>query len=874
VLRVTLKGLLAYRARLVLSAVAVVIGVALVAGTLMLTDAVGRSVRSFTARAHGGVDVVVRNADDARAGPPQAIDPRLAAAIRAVPGVGAAAGVVVGEKLQMVGRDGEPIRHRRAVNLVASWPDDPALAGGYTLRQGRPPANGDEVVLDAATAVREGWRLGDTLGVVGADGGVHRFRMVGVTGFAGRDSPASQLDSFDTPTVAVLQTAAAQRLLGRGEAVDEVDLRGVPGVGAEVLRERVARVLPPGRLEAVTAAALAARQADQVQGYLYGLSAVLLVFAAVALLVGGFIIWNTFAVLVASRARQIALLRLLGATRRQVLVSVLGEAAVVGLVAAAAGVAAGAGAAVGLKALLRGLGNTIPPAGLVLAPRTVLVGLGVGALVTMAATLVPARRASRVAPLLAIREAASSPARPAGRLQTIIGLAVAAAGAAAIAAGLAVRTRGTVVAGLGAFALLVGLIALGPVLAPLLGRVVGLPLTLLAGLVGRLARDNVLRNPRRSAATMGALAVGLTLAAGTGVLAASATRSVHAGIQAASNADLYLEGGLSRTAVARLAALPEVGAALAVDTAHVRIGGARVGVDGIDPVAAEQVLNLGIRSGSVQALGRPGGGVLVSARLARDHGWQLGSVVPVGFTEVGATRRLPLVGVFSADRLFGSEVILPISLVGRYFPLNHGMADLVLVRAAPSVSAGALRAAVQQVLAPHPDVTVHDRAAYQRERAGDLGDLGGMLGLLTALVLLAVGIATLGIAGRGHVSQRAGQVQPQEQQRQDEEEHGERVGRGVDADVAVVPVAQDHGAGQVGQWQRQQPHQSRKESDGPLPQFLAHVRSSVDRRRWPRFQAHDNCVIRAGHDHLSTALYVEVAAVVPALRFERRPVRV
>src|SRR5262245_49875216 len=143
------------------------IGVALVAGTLMLTDAVGRSVRHLTASAQSGVDVVVRNADDAKAGPPQAISPHLAATIRAVPGVGAAAGVVAAEKLQMVGRNGQPIRHRRAVNLVTSWPDDPALASSYTLRQGRPPAAGSEVVLDAATAGTGGWRLGDTLGIVG-----------------------------------------------------------------------------------------------------------------------------------------------------------------------------------------------------------------------------------------------------------------------------------------------------------------------------------------------------------------------------------------------------------------------------------------------------------------------------------------------------------------------------------------------------------------------------------------------------------------------------------------------------------------------------------------------------------------------------------
>jgi putative ABC transport system permease protein len=746
VLKVTLKGLLAARARLALTVVAVTVGVALVAGTLMLTDAVGRSVRSITAREHGAVDVVVRSADDATAGGPVAIGPRLAATIRAVPGVGGAAGVVLGEKLEMVGRAGRPIRHRRAVNLVASWPDDPALAGAYTLRQGRPPSAGDEVVLDAATAVAGRWRLGDTLGIVGADGAVRRFRVVGVTGFAGRASPASQLDSFDTPTVAVLQTAAAQRLLGRGDAVDEVDLRAVPGVSPEALRDRVARVLPGGRLEAVTASALAARQADQVQGYVDGLGAALLVFGAVALLVAACMIWNTFMVLVASRTRQVALLRLLGATRRQVLGSVLAEAVVVGLVAAAAGVAAGAGAAVGLEALLRALGDTLPPGGLLLAPRTVLVGLGVGGLVTVVAALAPARRASQVPPLQAIRSAASSPSRPAGRLPTMIGLAVVAAGTATIAAGLALHAGNSVVAGLGALGLLAGLIALGPALAPLLGRVVGLPLTRVAGFAARLARDNVVRNPRRSAATMGALAIGLTLAAGTGVLAASATRSVHDGIQAGSTADLYLEGGLPLTAVSRLAELSEVDAALPVDTGHVRVMGERVGMDGVEPAAAERLLDLGLRAGSVRALGRAGGGVLVSERLAGEHGWRLGSLVPVGFTEVGATRQLRVVGIFAADRLFGSEVILPLSTVERYFPLSRGVADLVLVRATSGSSPATLRAAVQRVIAAQPQVTVRDRAAYQRERAGDLGDLGGALGLLTALVLLAVGVAALGIA--------------------------------------------------------------------------------------------------------------------------------
>jgi putative ABC transport system permease protein len=404
------------------------------------------------------------------------------------------------------------------------------------------------------------------------------------------------------------------------------------------------------------------------------LRAALLAFAAVALLVGSFIIWNTFSVLVAGRTREIALLRLLGVTRRQVLGSVLLEATVLGLVAAAAGVAVGVGAALGLEALLRGLGDTLPPAGPALTPRTVLAGLAVGALVTVAAALAPARRASRVASLEAIREATPSAPLPAARTRTAVGVGLAALGTAGIVASLLAPTW-TTLSGLGALAALLGVMTLGPVLALPVARAVGAPVARLAGIAGRLARHNVLGTPRRSAAMIGALIIGLVLAAGTSVLAASASRSVRAGIQAGSHADLYLQGALPRAAVARLQALPEVGAALPVETGHVRIGDARVGIDGIDPAPAARILDLHLRAGSLQALDRPGGAVLISARLAAENGWRVGSLVPVGFSEAGVTRRLPVAGIFTRDPLFGNDLVLPIDLVDRYFPLGRGQAD-------------------------------------------------------------------------------------------------------------------------------------------------------------------------------------------------------
>jgi putative ABC transport system permease protein len=382
----------------------------------------------------------------------------------------------------------------------------------------------------------------------------------------------------------------------------------------------------------------------------------------------------------------------------------------------------------------------------VLAPRTAVAGLAVGALVTTAAALAPARRAGRVAPLEAIRQAAPSTPPPAGRARAAAGLGFALAGAAGMVASLVVAPRTAVLGGLGALAAVVGVMVLGPVLAPPLCRAVGAPLARLFGFAARLARDNLLGNPRRSAATVGALTVGLVLAAGTSVLATSSATSIRDRLRAGSHADLYLEGALPRAAVARLAALPEVDAALPVTTAHVRVGGARVGVDGIDPGPAARILDLGLRAGSLQALDRPGGGLLVSARLAHDHGWRVGSLVQVGFSEVGTTRRLPVVGVFTRDPLFANDLLASTDLIDRFFPLGHGQADQTLLRAAPGTGPAALTSAVHRVLVGYPEVTVADPAAYRRQRAGDLGDLGGVLGLLTALVMLAAAIATLGIA--------------------------------------------------------------------------------------------------------------------------------
>jgi putative ABC transport system permease protein len=748
-LQVTIASLLAHRLRLILTAVTIAIGVALVAGTYILTDSL-RGALGGPAAATAPALVVVQPAaaDSGKGSAATATLPAsLVTRIRAIPGVAAAQGLATASKVTLIGKDGQPIRHVRAVNELLSYPTIGALAAQYTIRSGHPPRRPDGAMIDAATARSLGYRIGDRIGVATAHG-IRTLTVVGITGFDGAPSPAAaQVASFDTPTVLLVESATAQRLIGLPGRFTEIDAQAAAGVSAAALGARLTPLLPPGAIQ-ITGEQEAAQQAAAADGYVGNLQRDLFAFCAVALLVAAFVIANTFSILTAQRTREYALLRVIGASRGQLLRSAMAEAAILGLAASAAGVGMGILAAAGLRGLIAVLGGTLPGGGLVFAPRTAAVALATGTAVTVASALRPARLAARVQPIRALREALPTAVRRSrGRLLAgIIGLAVAVA--AMVTGFLAQSSQDTMLVGAGAILAVAALVTAGPVIAGPVARLVAAPLAHGRGSPGtgrvtvRLACDNSTRNPRLSAATAAILTVGLAAAAAVSIIAASA-HAAAADATGSSRADLYLGGEISPGLARAVAARPGAAATMRVSDPLVAVAGARTRVDGIDPATAALLVDFGVRTGTLAAL--RGNGLFVSTVQAARHGWHTGSHVTINFGQ-GRARTFLVAGTFADKRFLGDDYLLPITTLFRDMPNQQNNAGVLLIRAASTTPPGSLRAAVAALLPGYPGTTLQTAAQYQRSRAADIGDLSNILGLLTALAALTVVIATLGIA--------------------------------------------------------------------------------------------------------------------------------
>jgi putative ABC transport system permease protein len=753
-LRVTVASLLAHRLRLIVTAVTIAIGVALVAGTFILTDSVQRALAGPMAAAPTALVVVQPAGTGGGKGAPAAasLPASLVARVRAVSGVASAEGLVTAGKVTITGPDGRPITSRRAVPELLSYPTIPALAAQYTIRSGHPPRGPGEALLDAATARRLGYHTGERVGVATADG-VRTLTVVGITGFGGADSPAAaQVASLDTPTVLVVQPATAQRLAGLAGQFTEIDAEAATAVPAATLVSRLTRVLPPGA-QAITGEQAAAQQAADATFHLGQLRTDLLAFCVVALLVAGFVIASTFSILTAQRTREYALLRVIGASRGQVRRCALAEAALLGLAASAAGVGLGAGAAAGLRGLVGVLGGTLPAGGLVFAPRTAVVALATGTVVTVVSAIRPARLAGRVRPIRALREALpTAVGRSRGRLAA--GITGFAAAAALLVTGFtSAGSQNTLLAGGGALAAVIALVIAGPLLARPVARLVTAPLThrrgwarhgwaRRAGITAALARDNSAQNPYRTAATAAILAIGLAAAAMISVIAGSARASALDAVTSTSHADLYVQGSISPGLARAVAGRPGVLSTMRMDNPMVRVAGADARVDGIDPASAPRLLDFGVSGGTLAAL--HGNGLFVSGIQAARHGWHIGSEVTVDFGRGGTTFRVA--GVFTDKRFFGDDYLMPITTLFHDMPSQGDTAGILLVKAAPGTPVPAVRAAVAAALAGSQQNTLLTPAGYQAAQVADLGDLSHLLGILTALVALTVLIAALGIA--------------------------------------------------------------------------------------------------------------------------------
>ncbi len=739
----TLRGLRVQRRRLLPTFLAVLLGVAFTAGTLILTDTLGSAFEAMHADNHANIDVAVRSAASFGAGPDAERD-RIAAAvvheIESVDGVAGVAGRTSGWA-QLAGPSGALLGDvTSGVDPVGeNWIADPDL-NPWRLVDGAPPAGAEQAVIDRAAADDLGVSVGDTVAVL-ALGGTHHMTVSGIATFRDADS------RFGTVT-ALFDESTAQALLGEPDRHDSVIVRVESGVSAEIVAERIehaARSAAGGDVEVVTGSQLADEaHAVHMQDWAF-FDIFMAGFAAISLAVGGFIIFNTFSITVAQRTREFAVLRAIGAGRSQVLGSVLVESLGVAALASTLGLAAGIGVSKALHALFGVFGIDLPATGVVVAPQSLAIAFGLGVGITLLSALLPAFRAARVRPLAALRDAAIDRAGT-SRMRIVAGTALVALGVAAIVAGLG-SSDSVALVGVGGLAVFAGATVLGPVFVGPFTRLIGWPIALFRGVPGRLARDNASRCPKRTAATAGALTIGVGLVGLIAIVAASVKASIDDMVSTGVRADVVIDsnsvglGGLDRSFADLLRTLPEVDAVSGTALATAEIDGEIVDVVGVDSARIASLLDLGQIDGSLTAPDGSGLGtdrIAVNADVAADRGWAVGSAVGVTLAD-GAERSLT-VGAVIEDPYIGLPTLVDAALLEQAGQVAFDIQ--VFVALADGIDHDTGIAAVAAAAEAFPQATVLDRDGFADNRAALVDPL---LGVIYALLAFAVLIAALGI---------------------------------------------------------------------------------------------------------------------------------
>ena len=735
-LTTTLRSMLAHKLRLLLTTASIALGIAFLAGTFIIGDTTNAAFDKLFANVSSGTDTVVRQeaafSESSGVGTSRApIDAAVLKQVQGVDGVEVAEGASSGYAL-LTDNDGKAILTTGAPTMGYSMPADESLRGDVNLLSGEAPVNRHETAIDATSAEENDIALGSTITVLLRDS-EQEFTVVGTVGYGTEKDLGGS-------TAAYFDSATAQRIVGTPGTYSEIDAKASDGVSDTELAERLDAVVPDGT-EAVTGQTVSDEASAAVKEDLKILNVMLGVFAAVALFVGGFIIWNTFTMIVTQRSREIALMRAIGATRGQVLRSLVVEAFLLGVGASAIGLVAGYGVAKGLTALMGVIGFSLPSTTTQILPRTIIVSLVVGTLVTLVAALVPAWRATKVLPVEALREANPGADDPSWK-RGVVGSVFIALGIAGVLSTLygdqPFRTFG-----LGVAAAAVGVIVVSPLLARPLASVIGGALRW-RGVPAELAEQNAKRNPRRTASTATALMIGLALVVGMGVFASSLKASFGDLLDDSTNADLYVSpsssqaDGFSPTVLPAVAAVPGVETLSPTGYGEARFGGVSTSYSSVDPATVGELLNLDITSGSAADLGTDG--VLLSKKVADEQGLAVGDTLPSVFAATGK-HDLTVSGIYASTGGFtdGDYVL---SLDGQNEYAGAQLLSAGLIKIASDADIDAVQADIKSALADHPDAKVLTQQEFQQELGGMIN---GLLALVIVMLLLAVVIALLGI---------------------------------------------------------------------------------------------------------------------------------
>lgn len=723
--KVSIRNLAAHKIRLALTVLSVVLGTAFVTGSFVFTDTLGHTFHGIFADVAKGVDVQVQQHDEGGSGVPTAdIDK-----IKAVPGVTKVDPQISGQIVLLAG-NGKPVQSGGAPTEGLAYADPAQIIGDpYKFVAGQPPTKAGEIALNKGALKLAKLNLGDHTKVLVPN---HDTIEVTITGVYNTKSDTGGYIG------ALFARDQAMQLFTDGNHVNLVNVAG-NGVSQVELKQRIAQAVPG--LTYKTGDEVTKETQNDIDTVLKFINYFLLAFGAIALLVGTFIIYNTFSMIVAQRLRELALLRAIGASRKQVNRSVLFEAVVVGLTGSAIGIAAGVGLAYGLRALLNSFNLGLPSGSLQLEPRTIIVALLVGVLVTVFSAYAPARRAAKTPPVAAMREEFASTGTSLRR-RTAIGIAFALLAVGALAAGGTMSGGGGAagLVGLGALLMILGVLLGAPALSRPVVRVVGSVLAAPFGSVGKLARTNAVRNPRRTAATAFALTLGLMLVSAIAVFGASAKYRINQLVDNSVRADYILTGpdatGVPYKAGAAVQKVNGVQSTVAIYPVQIKLGTSIQNGSAADGPLPE-LLKFEMISGTETLTGND---LLVSQDSAKSHDWVLGSTVPALSLD-GVAAPLKVTGIYKTNQLLGNWLAS-----GDYYRQvtapNRLLDEVVLVKAKPGANLDTLRADLATATDPYLVVKIQNKDEFKGSQATAINQL---LAILYALLALAIVIAILGI---------------------------------------------------------------------------------------------------------------------------------